>query len=201
MGGAFKCAAAAYRCRLPACQTKAAIRSKLSARSMQIYAQTFATDLCLDLYRTLTSAQKARLLRGEVDPWETSPLNNSPLLTGLEKRYCQKCCFPIGISPLLVRKCHFPIPPEVSRHATAPRIGGPRGNPKSIKKRSGKQDLKKRCQKRPLGPHGEPRGAPGRPNEAKIGAKRLPKRLQKRCFLGFSWENGKYDENILFATL
>ena len=93
MGGAAKFAAAALCCRLPACQTKGDIRSKLSARSMQIYAQTFATDLCLDLYRTLTSAQKAKLLRGEVDPWETSPLNNSPLLTGLEKRYCQKILF------------------------------------------------------------------------------------------------------------
>ena len=28
----------------------------------------------------------AQGLRGEVDPWETSPLNNSPLLPGLEKR-------------------------------------------------------------------------------------------------------------------
>ena len=45
-GEAFKFAAAAYRCRLPACQIKVAIRSKLSARSM--------LDLCPDLcYRSL----------------------------------------------------------------------------------------------------------------------------------------------------
>ena len=94
MGEAFKFAAAALRCRLPACQIKAAIRSKLSARPMQIYAQTFATDLCLDLYRTLTSAQKARLLRGEVDPWETLPLNNPPFHWAWENALSQNSVFP-----------------------------------------------------------------------------------------------------------
>ena len=33
-------------------------------------------------------------LRGEVDPWETLPLNNSPLLTALEKLLWPNVCFP-----------------------------------------------------------------------------------------------------------
>ena len=96
----------------------------------QIYAQTFATDLSLDLYRILTSAQKARLLRGEVDSWETSPLNNSPLLTGLEKRYSPKCCFPIRISQLLLPKWCFTTSPEVAPRCHRPQNWGTPGGPK-----------------------------------------------------------------------
>ena len=44
------------------------------------------------------SKDNGMLLRGEVDPWETSSLNNSLLLLGLEKRSLQKLCFPTVFS-------------------------------------------------------------------------------------------------------
>ena len=81
------------------------------------------------------------------------------------------------------------MPPEVSRGAAVPRIGGPRGNPKSVKKCYGKPVLKKRSQKRFWGAHGEPQGAPGSPNEAKMGAKRLPKEILKRHLFVLGWTN------------
>ena len=61
----------------------------------------------------------------------------------------------------------FPCRQRVSRHAAAPRIGGPRGDPKSIKKQYEKQGLKKRSQKRPWGARGEPRKLPGAPVKPK----------------------------------
>ena len=61
--------------------------------------------------------------------------------------------------------------------------------------------LKKRSLKRPLGCHGEPRGAPGSQNEAKMDAKRLPKDVKKRCFFRIGRKTEKCKENILFTTL
>ena len=60
---------------------------------------------------------------------------------------------------------------------------------------------KKRSQKRPLGCHGEPRGAPGSQNEAKVDAKRLPKDIQKRRFFRIGRKTEKCKENTLFTTL
>ena len=136
---AVKCAAAALCCRLPACQTKGAIRSKLSASSM--------LDLCPDLcYRSLPrSVQDSDLspksnfgskLWKSIFLVETSPLNNSPLLTGLEKRYSPKCCFPIGISPLLLPKWCFTTSPEEASRCHRPQNwetpGGPKIHQKTI---------------------------------------------------------------------
>ena len=70
----------------------------------------------------------------------------------------------------------------------APSFGDPGGHPKSIKKRIENKVLKKRFQKRPLGCHGEPQGAPGSQIEAKMAAKRLPKELQKLLFFRFGWK-------------
>ena len=86
-------------------------------------------------------------------------------------------------------------------HAAAPSFGDPGGHPKSTKKRHEKQVLKKRSLKRPLGCHGEPRGAPGSQNEAKMDAKRLPKDVQKRRFFRIGRKTEKCKENILFTTL
>ena len=59
--------------------------------------------------------------------------------------------------------------------------------------------LKKRSLNRPLGCHGEPRGAPGSQNEAKIDAKRLPKEVQKHRFFRIGWKTEKCNKNTLFA--
>ena len=160
----------------PACQTKATIRSHLSARSM--------LDQCPDLcHRSLPrsvqdsnlSPKSQGLLRGEVDPWETSPLNNSPLLTGWEKRYFTKYCFPMRISPLMVPKWCLTTAPEVKPRCHRFSFGEPQGHPKSIKKRCEKQVLKKMSPKRPLGLHGGPQGAPGSQMEPKWEQKGSPK--------------------------
>ena len=81
-------------------------------------------------------------------------------------------------------------------------LGGPGGHPKSTKKRYEKQVLKKRSLKRPLGCHGEPRGAPGSQNEAKMDAKRLPKEVKKHSFLKIGWKTEKCDEtHTIYYTL
>ena len=80
-------------------------------------------------------------------------------------------------------------------------LENPGDHPKSTKKRYEKQVLKKRSLKRPLGCHGEPRGAPGSQNEAKMDAKRLPKEVKKHCILNIGWKTQKCDENILYTTL
>ena len=61
--------------------------------------------------------------------------------------------------------------------------------------------LKKRSLKRPLGCHGEPRGAPGSQNEAKLDTKRFPKDVKKHCFFSAGWKTEKCKENTLFITL
>ena len=80
-------------------------------------------------------------------------------------------------------------------------LGTQGGHPKSTKKRYEKQVLKKRSLKRPLGCHGEPRGAPGSQNEAKMDTKRLPKDIQEHRFFRTGRKTEKCKENILFTTL
>jgi len=86
------------------------------------------------------------------------------------------------ISLVLLRIWCFPLPPEGEAPYRRTLVWGPGGHPESTKKRYENKVLKKRSQKRPLGVPGEPRGAPGSPNEAKKGARRVPKEVQKRCF-------------------
>ncbi len=74
-------------------------------------------------------------------------------------------------------------------------------HPKSSQKRNENKVLKKRSLNRPLGCHGEPRGAPGSQNEANMDAKRLPKDVKKHGFFGIGWKTEKCDENTLFTTL
>ena len=81
------------------------------------------------------------------------------------------------------------------------RFGGPGGHPKSIKKRYEKQVLKKSSLKRPLGCHGEPRGAPGSQNDAKMNTTRLPKDVKKHRFFSIGRKTEKCKENTLFITL
>ena len=40
----------------------------------------------------------ARLLRGEVDPWETLPLNNPPFHWARKTQLCQNSVFPSGFN-------------------------------------------------------------------------------------------------------
>ena len=91
--------------------------------------------------------------------------------------------------------------PEVRHHTAAPSFGDPAGHPKSIEKRYEKQVLKKSSLKRPLGCHGEPRGAPGSQNEAKMDTKRLPKDIKKHRFFRIGRKTEKCKENTLFTTL
>ncbi len=46
-------------------------------------------------------------LRGEVDPWETVPLNNPPLLTALESTTLAQCVFSHVFIIVLLAKCGF----------------------------------------------------------------------------------------------
>ena len=143
----------------------------------------------------------ARLLRGEVDPWETLPLNNPPFHWARKTQLCQNSVFPLGFDHFSSECGVFPAPQRVRHHAAALSFGDPGGHPKSIEKRYEKQVLKKRSLKRPLGCHGEPQGAPGSQIEAKMAAKRLPKEVQKLLFFRFGWKNEESEENTLFTTL
>ena len=136
----------------------------------------------------------------------STPGRPHPLITPLSYRgwksvVCRNSVSPWGFYHSMAKNRLFPCRQRVSRGAAVPRIGGPPGSPKSVKKRYGKPVLKKRSQNRFWGAHGEPQGAPGSPNEAKMEAKRLQKRSPKRHCLRLGWENGKCNENILFATL
>ncbi len=51
-------------------------------------------------------------LRGEVDHWETLPLNNSPLLTAPESTTLAQCVFSHVSILVLLAKCGFTRCPE-----------------------------------------------------------------------------------------
>ena len=79
------------------------------------------------LYHASTSQtlkDNAVLLRGEVDPWEASSLNNPLLLPGPEKPSFPKLCFPMGFSLIYLEMSTFPISTRGERECRRPLILG-----------------------------------------------------------------------------
>ena len=71
----------------------------------------------------------ARLLRGEVDPWETLPLNNPPFHWARKTQLCQNSVFPQGFAPFYSEYGVLPAGQRSSHH-TAARVFGDPGAPK-----------------------------------------------------------------------
>ncbi len=71
-------------------------------------------------------------LRGEVDPWETLPLNNSPLRTALESTTLAQCVFSRVFILVLLAKCGFTRWPEGVAPDRQPQILGSQVTPKFI---------------------------------------------------------------------
>ena len=80
------------------------------------------------------------------------------------------------------------MPPEGASRCRRTQDWGTPGEPKICQKMLWKTGAQKEVPKRFWGAHGEPQGAPGSPNEAKMGAKRLQKRSPKRHCLRLGWK-------------
>ena len=124
-----------------------------------------------------------------------------PLSTGLGKHSFAKIAFSHKVLTTFPQNVVFSLVARGKSPYRRTSFWGSRGNPKLTKKRHEKNVLKKMSLKRPLGCHGEPRGAPGSQNDAKMDAKRLPKDVQKRRFFRIGRKMEKCKENILFTTL
>ncbi len=124
-----------------------------------------------------------------------------PLSTGLGKHSFAEIAFSHRVLTTFPQNVVFYEVPRGESPCRRSSFGEPGGHPKSSKKRNENKVLKKRSLNRPLGCHGEPRGAPGSQNEANMDAKRLPKDVKKHGFFGIGWKTEKCDENTLFTTL
>ena len=68
----------------------------------------------------------ARLLRGEVDPWETLPLNNPPFHWARKTQLCQNGVFPWGFDHFSSESGVLPAAQRCVATAAVP-LWGPRG--------------------------------------------------------------------------
>ena len=101
------------------------------------------------------------------------------------------------ISLLLLRMCAFPMPRGCSTHTAAPSFVDPGDTQNPLKNRMEKW-VSQRGSQRPLwGPMGSPRAPKGR----QMGAKKLPKDVQKVSKMRFWWKTAKCKENMLFTIL
>ena len=76
-------------------------------------------------------------------------------------------------------------------------VWGPGGHHKSIKNDMEKRVSQRGSQRSLWGPMGSPRA----PKGSQMGAKRLPKELQKVSKMRLQWKTAKCKENILYTTL
>merc|ERR1712216_819929 len=112
----------------------------------------------------------ARLLRGEVDPWETLPLNNPPFNWARKTQLCQNSASHKVLTTFTQNVVFYLVARGLVAHTAVWGLGGQGGHPKSIKKRHEKM-CSKRGPKSALGGSMGAPGSPRNPNIAKMGAK------------------------------
>ena len=97
-------------------------------------------------YRGALHSLNAMPLRGEGDPGEPYPLNNSPFPNSPGSHHLREVVFSHVFSTIFTGNVSFTIAPEVSHHAADPRFWGAGGTPESIEKATPKR-IDKKCAK------------------------------------------------------
>ena len=109
----------------------AKLTSCLYAMTTALRNQAFMTKVTTT-YRGALHSLNAMPLRGEGDPGEPYPLNNSPFPNGPGSHHLRKVMFSHVFSTIFLENMSFTTVPEVLRSSRRPQIQGGQGYPQIL---------------------------------------------------------------------